>query len=459
MRVQQLNENSFVKVLSPVESKLFERLLKEEKERIEFCYKLYGQQQKLARTASELAAAINAANAVISDIVAQIQALEREISSLTPADNGTDSGVSADYVKQLLPAFLVEEVEAPYTMPTNLLFESEQNKRVFVGYEHFEGARLRKWPDQTCRPGVIKRYTIQLFVSSEKDVYLNVLHDDYFVVYLNGNLVKAMSGNNTSGPAETAVLHLNTGWNTVQFIICNREYGGYYDIGINLTDEVDEVSTPVQTAIKVDSTAIKRGAIKPEHIDSSASFEFRRLNVVDMLGTSSLNLGGVMVDGTSGAVSIKGNLKVDGTIEYKNMQGIGRPVTSMLWLASEVCIPPAQVIPDGNACTGAAAFIPRNVSVNMIDCPSGEIVHPGNYRLYIRMRALQQAVGGIAMLNVKEGSSIIKSVNITAADVGTTAYAIYKTDFTCSQPRIKFELIPLGAADFVVDTIGIQMGV
>lgn len=459
MRVQQLNDNSFIKTLSPVESKLFERLLKEEKERIEFCYKLYGQQQKLAATAAQLAASIDAVNVVISDIIAQIQALEQEIVNLAPSDGGAGDGISRDDIKQLLPAFLVEEVKAPYAMPTNLLFESEQSEIVFVGYEHFEGARLRKWPDTTCRPGIAKRYTIQLFVSSEKDVYLNVLHDDYFVVYLNGHLVKTMSGNNTSGPAEAVALHLNAGWNTVQFIVCNKEYGGYYDIGVSLMAEVDEVCTPVQTTAKVDGSAIKRGAIKPEHVDSSADFELKRLKVTDVLETNNLSLAGVVLGGENGVISIGGNLKVDGTIEYKSMQGAGRPVVSMLWLANEICIPPAQIIPDENACTGMAAFIPRNVSVNMIDCPSDEIVHPGDYKLYIRMRLLQQAVGDVATLNIKEGSSIIKTVNINAQNLNGTAYAMYRTSFTCSRPHIKFELIPLGVTDFVIDTIGIQMEV
>lgn len=458
MRVQQLDGHTFIKTLSPVESKLFERIVKEEKERLEFSYKLYGQQKKLAKAIAELNNSVGAINAMISDIVAQIQSLERAINEGGIPEQGGRSEISIDDVKSLLYEYAVEEIEAQYGMPTNDMFDSDYKKIVFVGYERFDNARLRKWPDVSARPGIAKRYTTYLYCSASKDVELSITHDDYFAVYLNGNLIKAMSGSNLSGPAERVLLSLNGGWNKVQFLVSNREYGGYFDIGVDLAKEVDIVATAPPSTGGINSEAILPGAVKPSHIDAGGEFGFKKVSVSDLLESKRININGISLENNNNTIVLNGNLKINGSLEYKALQGYGRPVTSALWLATDIYLPPARVIADETSCTGRAVFVPKEAAGSVIACPNGEMIHPGKYKLYMRIRPTQTS-GSVATVNITADGTVLKSAVIDGTNLNTAEYRTVTIDFTHNARNISIELLPAGVMDFYIDTIGIQMEV
>lgn len=457
MRVQQLDGRSFIKTLSPVESKLLERIIKEEKERLEFSYKLYGRQNKLAEAIAELNNHIGAINAMIADIVEQLQNLEQIVNEGLPS-GGSGDGISKEDVKAMLYQYILEEIEADYGMPTNDLFDSDYKKVILTGFERFEGARLRKWPDPSARPGVAKRYTVYLYSSAPKDVDLYITHDDNFAVYLNDKLVKELSGSSLSGPAERVTLSLRSGWNKAQFLLSNREYGSYYDIGVNLADEVEIVAAALPETKQVDDSAILPGAVKPKHIDNSEIFKFKNVSVSDILDAKKVNIGKVGMSSSGNTVTVDGNLVVNGSLEYKTLHGAGRVVTSALWIAADVYLPPATAVTDSTACTGRALFVPKEAVSSVVSCPAGETIHPGNYKLYLRIKPT--LIGDpVATVKIVADGAVLKSEVIDTAELSTSEYRTVTVDFAHNARDVSIELTPVGTMDFYVDTIGVQMEV
>jgi hypothetical protein len=469
MRVQQLNKGAFIKTLTPVESKLLERVKEGEKQFLEFSYKLQGQQKKLAASLSELTGTVSSLSALIQDLVEQVQSLERKVMELQPASSplAPQDVYTRAEIDGMLAAYYVEEIAMPYGPPENNLFDSVPHDQKLTGYQHFPWARLKKWPDVTFGPGIMRRYTISVYASATKELTFPILHEDYLVVYLNGNMVARLSGNNLSGPADEVRVVLQPGWNRLQFLMSNREYGYSFDIGLDLAKEVDAVACLASTVYTVSGDSILPGSITPERVDHSGSFSMHSLKLTD---TSSPAL--VCGDATKGSITIGGaqlvydgqkitvgtGLKIEGPLEYRELQGVERPGTSFLWLGRDIYLPPAQLTGDILACLGEAVLVPASATANVIGCPGEEIICPGPYRLYLRLRPAAATTGTVATLNIKSGSKLVTAMTVQGAGLDPLRYSTVETVFEYDGGGLEFELYAGGTVDFYLDTIHMRFG-
>lgn len=469
MRVQQLSDKVFVKTLEPVESKLLERIKREEKERLEFSYRLQAQQKKLAESIAVLTGAVDNLSNLLTQLTGQVQALERSVKELQPGNLPAVDTYSRAEIDGMLTAYYVEEIAVPYGVPDNQLFDSVPQEKKLTGYEHFLWARLKKWPDPAFGPGTMRRYTISAYVASPTELVLSVLHEDHFVIYLNGQLVARLTGNNTSaGRGDEVRMILQPGWNSLQFLLANDSYGCSFDIGADLARHVEAVACLVRRAQVVSGAALLPESVRPEHLDASAEYTMRSLRLT---GTSapavtcgdstggSIAVGGAILEYRDGRLTLSSGLKVEGPLEYSLLQrDTERPGTSFVWLARDIYLPPAQLVGDSLACTGEAALVPAGATANVISCPAGEAVCPGPYRLYLRLRPAAATAGTVASVSVKSGNRLIASATASGASLDPLKYTAVELPFDYGGGDLVFELYAGGTVDFYFDVACLQLG-
>ena len=467
MRVQQIKQNAFIKTMTPVETKLLERLMEEEKQRLEFSYRLQAQQQKLAEAVANLEGVLASWTSLIQDLAAEINGLKQQLEELQPGGGGAVDTYTRSEIDSMLAAYYVEEIQAPYGSPENEIFDSIPSSQKLTGYEHFLGARLCKTQDVTLGPGRARRYTIGVYTMETKELVFPIIHRDCMTVYCNRELVARLSGDAPEGEINEVRVALKPGWNCLQFLVANKEYGASFDIGLDLAQEVDRVACLNPGSFLMAGSDILPGAINPGHIDSSGNYHMQSLQLGNTLEPAlvcgsddrgSVRIGGAELDYADQKLTIRSGIRVEGVLEYSELQAEGRPGASFLWSARDIYLPPASLIDDSLACRGEAALIPASAPRNVISCPGEEIICPGPYRLYIRLRPQNTAAGLLARLNIKSGGSLIKAVDINGSDFSQAQYRIVETTFEHGGGDLSFELLAGGASNICLDYIYIRLG-
>lgn len=265
MRVQQLADGTYVRVLTDVESKLLERIKKEEARRLVADHVLKNRDSVLARRlgeADEMVAAL--ANQVslfsqqLNELAQRVVALQDAVANLrTGADTYTKEEIAG-----LLAFYRVEEIVFPYQRPTNEYFDRTSQDKIRTGYASFPGARLKE-DDRALPASTMRRYTINARVGQATSVPLAINSGGYATVYVNS--VQTVSVPELSENYACS-LSLQPGWNRLQFLTANRQPGNYFDIGVNLTDYAEAFSCLTCTGGLLDGRLLLPYSVSPDKL-------------------------------------------------------------------------------------------------------------------------------------------------------------------------------------------------
>lgn len=265
MRTQQLADGTYVRVLTDVESKLLERIKKEEAKRLLADHVLKNRDNALAVRVDQLNTAVAALSNQVALYGQQLNELAQQLVALQSAVAGLQAGTNA-YTKEevagLLALYRVEEIAFPYQPPTNECFDRTSQEKIRAGYASFLGARLKE--EDPARPAfTMRRYTLGVRVSGETSLSLAVTSQGYAAIYVNGAQKAAIPAGST-GLAVT--LALPAGWSSLQFLTANQQPGNFFDIGTDLAGKVDAFSSLVEPAGLVNGELLVPYSVGPDKL-------------------------------------------------------------------------------------------------------------------------------------------------------------------------------------------------
>jgi uncharacterized coiled-coil protein SlyX len=265
LRTQQLADGTYVRVLTDVESKLLERIKKEEAKRLLADHVLKNRDNALAVRVDQLNTAVAALSNQVSLFSQQLNELAQQFVSLQSAVADLEAGTNA-YTKEevagLLALYRVEEIAFPYQPPANEYFDRASQEKIRTGYASFLGARLKE-EDPALPAFTMRRYTIGVRVAQETNLPLTVTSQGHAAIYVNAAQKTAVpEGSN----GLTVVLLLPAGWSRLQFLTANQQPGNFFDIGTNLAGKVDAFSCLAETAGLVNGELLVPYSVSPDKL-------------------------------------------------------------------------------------------------------------------------------------------------------------------------------------------------
>lgn len=450
MRVQKVAPGNYVKILDKVDEKLLQRVMLEEKNRVESDYRLQAQNQYNADTLARVSVSL-------ATLMDQIEALNQRVSDLEGQAPEQLDVYTKEEIQALLGGYLMEEIQHPYAKPSPTMFEESQGK--LKCYRYFPWGRLRCWPDHTFGPARMRRYTIFVFCLQPHIVNLAVHHEDHFVIYLNNTEIAALSGNNISGTPDSITLQLELGWNTLAFLLANDSYDCSFDIGINLAQEVDAVAAPLLERETV-LGQLAPASVKPSHLDPMGVYSFKGLYLTETEGPAleigdgeagRLKLGDTQFECDDGVVTIDGPLAVNGTVQHEGQPSVVSWNTGSAWAAEGFYMPPATLIDDPQAAGGKALYSLTGTSGTIGSAVIERLV-PGSYQLKLRGKC-DPASETLITVNIYAGDDIVVSRDFTAGDFDREAYAYVLLEFVHPGGECKVNIYATGAGDFRSDIL------
>ena len=365
MRIAQLADGTYVKLLEPIEAGLIYRLNQDREDQQEgdlaLQHSIVGIVEGLGQAQGDivdLSTGVTSVQSQVGGLNQQVQNLEAVVAGQDP----TRTSYTKSEMDTLLVAWRFEEIAHQYTIPSNEFFDQTANDSLKVGYAHFLNGRIQEPPTLVFAPFTMRRYTINLYFASQTTVIFPLLHDDHLVVYLNGIQHAVFEGANFSGAPDECALTFPIGWSTLQFLVANEHYGGGLDTGLELAFMAQAMNSLVQRRGMTHGNRVVPGTIIPEHLLQSRIYQMAGLMLTDTQGVGltigddtygAFKIGGCRVaKQDDGPLIVNSGMRIMGPLEVEDTNIVSDRRTSYLWEAEELGVTPGYLADDANAWNG-----------------------------------------------------------------------------------------------------------
>lgn len=267
-------------------------------------------------------------NAINANMM-KIEANERRIEQLE------DAVIVDAYSKTQMDAYMipwkVEEINRVFDTPTNEMFDEANLTDIKVGYKHFLNADINEPYGFHVLPNTMRRYTIIAYTPTPTRVTFGIFYADRCVVYLNG-VEKATyqeDGGNFGKTQKVLQLDLQTGWNTIQFLLANQTQEGGLVVNSDLVSKVSVLSSVAPMTGRFTGDQIQAGTLDERHFSENMDITLKKIHATttsepagvfgdpDRMGAIQIG-DGVISKSKDEPFVVGGDLKVDGYIRDKD---------------------------------------------------------------------------------------------------------------------------------------------
>lgn len=479
MRITQLQDGTYVKLLDPAEIALLNRVNAERQERITGDTALGNALGALSTQVTQVQHDLVDTGAAVVGVAGQVSQVTERVESLESTVSGQNPGASC-YTKSETDALLIpwrlEEIAHQYEVPTNEFFDQTPLDGLKVGYAHFLNGRIKERPALFFPPFSMRRYTMNLYFTSPQTITFPILHDDHCVVYLNGVRQAIYEGANFAGAPDECVLTFPAGWSTLQFLVANEHYGGGLDIGVDLALKAQAMHSLYPVAGLFHGARIIPGTVVPEHLLQTEIYRMAGLLLTSLAGpalTIGTNVYGSMKLGDcrltkqdDDLLVIDRGLRILGPLEVEDTNIVSDRRTSFLWEAEELGSLPGYQVDDPSAWNGRAWRVDSSVPAGtpVLQGPNARVRY-GRYRATYRLKVGSETPGEVVTLEAfVNGVGTLGSRVLTRGELPqSNVYRNYSLTFEYDQPGdpetggLELRALTAGNHQITLDYVALQL--
>jgi hypothetical protein len=476
LRIQKISNNTYNKLLSPVEQRLLDLIRQEETARQNSDNAILDQLEIILQVLAGLTDSLGDVATRIDGLTSQIEDINGRLDNLENRVDNISTGqevYTQNEIDQLLVPYKIEEIDCIYQRPFNQLFDEAERGKIREGYAHFYGARLKEDGTVTYPQNTMRRYTINCYFSWPKNIVLPVTYNDYTVIYLNETEIAALVGEGTV----SIVVPFTTGWNKIQVLVASRQGARVLDLGVNLAVESDKLSCLVPDASLINGKDIIPYTVVPDALDPTGFYNMKRLTLLEANKVSlscgdkdygAVDIGDCTVDYSQEWLTVHKNLRVLGKLMWDQNQatddeeypdGIFGNGVAFIWEGRDIGIAPGYAVEAPNNKSKEVWRIDAGVENVFTDGPNLKL-RPGKYTLCWRIKAEQALDGDLAYMEIStDETGILVTRKIIGADFVTdNRYAFLSVPFEYDGGRIKFRLSSTGKTMLDLDYVYLILG-
>lgn len=480
MRTEQRSDGTIVKVFSPTEKDLYEKMAAEAAAR--------------AGKDSELESSINSLNSDVTGLKTRTSDLEvalgEEETARAAGDNILQEQIDAitqqaqdSYTKNetkfLLIPWKVEEIDVPYAAPDNSYFNQAAMTSIRTSYAHFKDCVIDIPQSAQFGQNTMRRYTLLAFMTESIDVNLAITYDNQVAVYLNDNHKVSLAENAYAAGPSTVTLTTVIGWNKIQILIAQDSGVCGLKVEHSLTTLAAALSSSQALAGLVKASMIGPGEISKNHLNKTDEFEMGALTASKATATpgggvvpaikagngfkGAMQIGNVIFEKADEAGSIvvmHGSLHVTGALQSGEAASVSEDRTTVFinpsagLYVSEV----GQVVDDSRCWFGKGYQVTTGAANTGLKILTGfdEILHYGNYALTLRMQVAEKVNGAVITVRIHTASGVTEK-NISGVEfANANELALVGVSFTYDGPAagksgLAIEIIYPNATNILID--------
>ncbi len=318
-RIEQRPDGTFIKIMTPVEADLYNKVSKEGTDRINADLELTEQLGVLGNAHTGLVSKVNSLETGLTGETDARQVADQTLHDLISSLSGVDgtSIYNKEDIRLLLSPWKVEEIDFPYTTPSDELFDKADSFAIREGYYFGENAEIHVDRGIEFKDNVVRRYTILVLMEQADIVKLKFKYDGNLSTSINGDMDEI--GESSYDVTIERSYDLREGWNIIQILIAHKIGIAGLSVEHDLVAKSKELDCLVRKSGIISEDMIGPGVIQPGHLNQSGNYKVRQLTVTENLIVGNESTGSIKI-GNGIMMKTEDGFELDSPLIVKSIQ-------------------------------------------------------------------------------------------------------------------------------------------